>query len=256
MSGVRRAQARRETKETRIEASLALEPGPILVETGIGFLDHLVSTLAFHGGFSLSLRCEGDLRIDDHHTTEDCGIVLGDLFKEALGDRAGILRFGSAYAPLDESLARAVVDISGRPFSAIELGLVREKLGDLACENVGHFLASFAQHAGLTLHLDLIRGANDHHRAEAAFKALALALREAVAYRAARGVGDGGGGAGRGGQGSAGGAASGGDGGAGGGAGGGEGRAGSGEAAGRGGEGRDGPAADSAAGIPSLKGIL
>jgi len=197
MSGERRASSRRETKETRIEASLALLPGPIAVDTGIGFLDHLVSTLAFHGGFSLSLRCEGDLRIDDHHTTEDCGIVLGELFKEALGDRAGIIRFGYAYAPLDEALARAVVDISGRPFAAIDLGLVREKLGELACENVGHFLASFAQRAGLTLHVDVLRGANDHHRAEAAFKALALALREAVAYRgaAAGGGGEGGSGA-------------------------------------------------------------
>ena len=249
MSEVRRAQARRETKETRIVASLALEPGPILVETGIGFLDHLVSTLAFHGGFSLSLRCEGDLRIDDHHTTEDCGLVLGDLFKEALGDRAGIVRFGSAYAPLDESLARAVVDFSGRPFAAVDLGLVREKLGDLACENVGHFLASFAQRAGLTLHVDVIRGANDHHRAEAAFKALALALREAVAYRAAPGMVGGEGGAGGDGED---------DGGAGGGG-----------AAGRGGEGRSGGAVTGAVtgvaagegagpptGIPSLKGIL
>ena len=231
MRAVRRASGRRETKETRIVASLALEPGPIEVETGIGFLDHLVSTLAFHGGFSLSLRCEGDLRIDDHHTTEDCGLVLGELFREALGDRAGITRFGSAYAPLDESLARAVVDISGRPFAAIELGLVREKLGDLACENVGHFLSSFAQRAGITLHVDLIRGANDHHRAEAAFKALALALREAVAYRAAA-VGSDGPGGGSGGLA-------------------GDGRAGDG---GGGGSGGGGEAA--APGIPSLKGIL
>jgi imidazoleglycerol-phosphate dehydratase len=228
MTAERRASSRRETKETRIEASLALAPGPIAVETGIGFLDHLLSTLAFHGGFSISLRCEGDLRIDDHHTTEDCGLVLGELFREALGDRAGITRFGSAYAPLDEALARAVVDISGRPFAAIELGLVREKLGELSCENVGHFLASFAQRAGITLHVDLIRGANDHHRAEAAFKALALALREAVAYRPAA-VGGGGGLAG-------------------------DGRAGDGRGGGGGGEGRaDGPAH---AGIPSLKGIL
>ncbi|HUX38732.1 MAG TPA: hypothetical protein VMV44_12595, partial [Rectinemataceae bacterium] len=125
----RRAARLRETRETKIEASLALARGQVSVDTGIGFLDHMISTLVFHAGFSLSLRCSGDLRVDDHHTAEDCGIVLGELLGEALGLRAGIARFGYAYAPLDEALARAVVDISGRPFSAIDLGLRREKLG-------------------------------------------------------------------------------------------------------------------------------
>lgn len=179
----REASLRRETKETRIEASLAFRPGAVEVATGIGFLDHLVSTLAFHGGMTLALRCEGDLRVDDHHTVEDCGIVLGELLREALGDRRGIARFGSGFAPLDEALARAVVDISGRPYASISLGLVRERIGELACENIDHFLGSFAQRAMLTLHVDVLKGANDHHRAEAAFKALALALREAVVVR-------------------------------------------------------------------------
>lgn len=181
-AGARRAVSSRATRETRIEASLLLAPGEILVDTGIGFLDHLISTLAFHSGFSLSLVCKGDLEVDDHHTTEDCGLVLGELLHEALGDRAGIVRFGSAYAPLDEALARAVVDVSGRPFASVDLGLGREMIGSLACENVGHFLLSFAQRSGLTIHVDVLKGANDHHRAEAAFKALALALREAVAF--------------------------------------------------------------------------
>ena len=175
----RQATVLRETKETRIEASLALEPGGIEVDTGIGFLDHMLATLAFHGGFSLSLRCAGDLGVDDHHSVEDCGIVLGELLREALGDRAGIARFGWAYAPLDEALARAVVDISGRPFASVSLGLSRETLGSLSCENLSHFLASLASRALITLHVELLAGGNDHHRAEAAFKALALALRAA-----------------------------------------------------------------------------
>jgi len=185
----RRATLSRATNETRIEAAFGLARGEISVDTGIGFLDHLVSTLAFHGGFSLSLKCQGDLRVDDHHTTEDCGIALGELLRDALGDRAGIARFGYAYAPLDEALARAVVDVSGRPFAAVELGLKREKLGELSCENIGHFLSSFANRAGLTIHVDLLRGENDHHRAEAAFKALALALRSAVELRGGGGPG-------------------------------------------------------------------
>ena len=182
-SGARSASRRRQTKETRIEASLVLERGTVTVDSGIGFLDHMLSTLAFHAGFSLTLHCTGDLRVDDHHTAEDCGIVLGELLGEALGKREGIVRFGYAYAPLDEALARAVVDISGRPYSAVDLGLRRERLGELSCENLGHLLSSFAQRAGLTLHVDVLRGENDHHRAEAAFKALALALAAAVALR-------------------------------------------------------------------------
>lgn len=174
------ARVTRETRETRVDAELALAPGESAIDTGIPFLDHMLDSLCRHGGFTLRLKAEGDLAIDDHHSAEDCALVLGQAFDEALGDRRGITRFGHGYAPLDEALARAVVDFSGRPFSHVDLGLRRERLGTLACENLTHVIASFAIAARATLHVELIRGENDHHRAEAAFKALALALRMAV----------------------------------------------------------------------------
>jgi len=178
----RDARIKRETSETQITVELALDgSGRAEIDTGIGFLDHLLSALTRHGGFDLTLTCRGDLEIDDHHTVEDCGIVLGTALDEALGDRRGIARFASAFAPLDEALARAVVDISGRGAGYLLLDLQRESIGALSTENIPHFLDSMARHAGITLHLDVLKGANDHHRAEAAFKALALALREAVA---------------------------------------------------------------------------
>jgi len=177
----RRANIDRQTKETRITGELRLDgDGRIAVATGIGFLDHLLTALAFHAGWDLRLECQGDLEVDDHHTAEDCALALGGALDGALGDRKGIARFGWAYAPLDEALARAVVDLSGRPWAAIELGLTRERLGSLACENIPHVLASLATASRCALHVDLVRGANDHHRAEAAFKAVALALRQAV----------------------------------------------------------------------------
>lgn len=177
----RTATVRRGTAETRIELTLALDGGGrASVETGIGFLDHMLTTLARHGRFDLELRCAGDLEIDDHHTAEDCGLALGQAIDEALGERAGIARFGHAYAPLDEALCRAVVDLSGRPWPAVELGLRRERLGALACENVAHVLRSLAIAARANLHVEVLRGENDHHRAEAAFKSTALALRAAV----------------------------------------------------------------------------
>jgi len=177
----RNATIERKTNETEIRVTLELDgTGQADVQTDIGFLDHLLDALTRHGRFDLELRCEGDLQVDDHHTAEDCGLALGAVIREALGDRVGIERFGSAYAPLDEALARAVVDVSGRPFAAIDLGLTRERLGELSCENIPHVLSSLATAAGLTLHVDVLRGDNDHHRAEAAFKAVALALRAAV----------------------------------------------------------------------------
>jgi imidazoleglycerol phosphate dehydratase HisB len=150
------------------------------VRTGIGFLDHLLTALARHARFDLTLACDGDLHVDDHHTAEDSALALGDALDRALGDRRGIRRFGWALAPLDEALARAVVDLSGRPFADVQLGLVRPSIGSLACENVSHVLRSFAIAGRLTLHVDLLKGENDHHRAEAAFKATALALQQAV----------------------------------------------------------------------------
>jgi imidazoleglycerol-phosphate dehydratase len=128
----------------------------------------------------LALRCTGDLHVDDHHTVEDCALALGRALDEALGERRGIVRFGSAYAPLDEALARAVVDLSGRAHAEVDLGLERHVVGDVAAENLDHAFRSLAAGGRITLHVDVLRGRNDHHRAEAAFKALSLALREAV----------------------------------------------------------------------------
>lgn len=178
----RRVEMQRQTVETEISLVLDLDgTGQSEVQTGIGFLDHLLTTLLRHARFDGRLSCRGDLHVDDHHTAEDCAIVLGTAIDRALGERRGITRFGYAYAPLDEALARAVVDLSGRPFARVELGLQRPALGALACENVSHVLRSLATGARATLHVDVLEGANDHHRAEAAFKATALALRQAVA---------------------------------------------------------------------------
>ena len=178
----RTAAVERVTRETAVNVTLTLDgTGKAEVSTGIGFLDHLLETLARHAAFDVTLACKGDLRVDDHHTAEDCALGLGEALDRALGERRGVTRFGSAFAPLDEALARAVVDLSGRPYAAITLELGRETIGGLACENVAHVLRSLAVAARLTLHVDVLRGENDHHRAEAAFKALALALREAVA---------------------------------------------------------------------------
>ncbi len=172
----------RRTRETSVDLRLDLDGrGEISVATGIGFLDHLLTALAFHARFDLALTCTGDLEVDDHHTAEDCALALGAALREALGDRVGVVRFGAMYAPLDEALARAVVDLSGRPCARIALGLTRDRLGGLACENIVHVLQSFATAAAITLHVDVLEGSNDHHRAEAAFKATALALRQAVA---------------------------------------------------------------------------
>lgn len=152
----------------------------INVNTGIGFLDHMLHALAKHSGWSLIIECIGDLHIDDHHTSEDVGIALGEAFKKALGHIKGIKRFGYGYAPLDEALSRAVVDLSNRPFAVINLDLKREKIGDLSCEMIPHVLESFATSAHITLHVDNIRGFNDHHKSESAFKALAIAIKEAI----------------------------------------------------------------------------
>ncbi len=177
----RSATVSRKTSETDITLTLDLDgSGKAEIATGIGFLDHMLGALTKHARFDLALTCQGDLHIDDHHTAEDCALVLGGALDEALGDRKGIGRFGSAYAPLDEALARAVIDLSGRTYAHVSLGLRGERLGDLACENIGHVLRSLATAAQATLHVDLLRGENDHHRAEAAFKATALALRQAV----------------------------------------------------------------------------
>jgi imidazoleglycerol phosphate dehydratase HisB len=176
------AKVHRKTRETEVTLELCLDgQGEAQVQTGIGFLDHMLITLARHARFDLSLRCQGDLEIDGHHTSEDCALTLGAAIDQALGERRGIVRFGWAHAPLDEALARAVVDLSGRPWPEVELGLRGERLGQMACENLTHVLQSLAIAARCSLHVDVLKGKNDHHRAEAAYKATALALRQAVA---------------------------------------------------------------------------
>ncbi len=178
----RAATVTRTTRETSIRVTLDLDgTGKTDVKTGIGFLDHLLDALGRHARFDLALTCEGDLQVDDHHTAEDCALAIGEALDHALGERRGVNRFGWALAPLDEALARAVVDLSGRPFSDVALDLRREAMGELSCENIPHVLRSLATAGRMTLHVDVLKGANDHHRAEAAFKATALALRQAVA---------------------------------------------------------------------------
>lgn len=182
MSEPRRATVARKTRETDVTVTLTLDgTGQASVETGVGFLDHMLSSLAKHARFDLELRCAGDLHIDDHHTAEDCALALGAALDQALGERRGINRFGSAHAPLDEALSRAVVDLSGRPFSVVNVDIKRPSIGGLSGENVAHVISSLATAARATVHVDVLRGDNDHHRAESAFKALAIALREAVA---------------------------------------------------------------------------
>jgi imidazoleglycerol-phosphate dehydratase len=176
------AQVSRRTAETQIDLRLNLDGTGIgECRTGIGFLDHLLLSLAKHARFDLTLTCNGDLVVDDHHTAEDCAIALGSALDQALGEKRGIARFGYAYAPLDEALVRAVIDLSGRGVASVDLPLRRESLGGLSCENIPHVISSIAIAARATVHVDLIRGVNAHHSAEAAFKAMALALRMAVA---------------------------------------------------------------------------
>jgi imidazoleglycerol-phosphate dehydratase len=175
----RRVRLRRRTRETEVEVTLDIDgAGRADVATGVGFYDHLLSSLAHHGLFDLDVRATGDLEVDEHHTVEDVALVLGSAFAAALGDRAGIRRFGDAAVPMDESLATAVLDIGGRPYAMIDLPFRGERAGALPLQLVDHALEAFARTAGATLHLDG-RGRNDHHLAEAAFKALGRALRDA-----------------------------------------------------------------------------
>ena len=178
-SNDRRATVSRETRETTVAISLDLDgEGTASIETGVGFFDHLLSSLAHHGLFDLDVRTRGDLGVDEHHTVEDTALVLGAAFAEALGDRAGIVRFGDATVPMDESLATAVVDIGGRPYAVVELAFRGERVGELPLQLVEHAIEAFARTAGATIH---VRGSgrNDHHLAEAACKALGRALRAA-----------------------------------------------------------------------------
>jgi imidazoleglycerol-phosphate dehydratase len=177
----RRAVVARRTRETSVTASVDLDgSGRVSLATGIGFWDHLLGSLGHHGLFDLEVQADGDLAVDEHHTVEDVALVLGCAFSVALGDRAGIARFGDARVPLDESLASVVLDLGGRPYAVVDLPFRGERVGKLPLQLVEHALEAFARTAGATLHVSAA-GRNDHHLAEAAFKALGRALREASA---------------------------------------------------------------------------
>ena len=181
MSESRRAERVRETKETRITVSVDLDgSGEAAIATGVGFYDHLLSSLSHHSLIDITISASGDLEIDDHHTVEDVALALGGAISDALGDRAGITRFGAARVPMDESLAQCALDLSGRPYAVIDLPFRGDRMGELSTQMVEHALISFAQASGATLHIDAV-GRNDHHLAEVAFKSLARALRMAVA---------------------------------------------------------------------------
>ena len=175
------ATVSRTTKETAIEVTVNLDgTGEYHVSTGIGFLDHMLEQLSRHSLIDITLTAKGDLHIDGHHTTEDTGIALGEAVAKALGDRRGITRYGDALIPMDETLTRVALDISGRPYLVWKSGFTQPKLGDLDTEMVKEFFAAFAGSAGITLHFETLYGVNNHHIAESCFKGLARALRTAV----------------------------------------------------------------------------
>lgn len=177
----RRAEIARATSETDIRVSLDLDgSGQASIATGVGFLDHMLTALARHALLDLTVQAKGDLHIDDHHTTEDVGIVIGQAIRQALGDKRGIRRYGAALIPMDEALAEAALDVSGRPFLAWSVAFQRPKIGTFDTELVEEFFRALAFNAGITLHVTLKAGTNAHHVAEACFKALARALRQAV----------------------------------------------------------------------------
>ena len=176
----RTAAVSRETAETTIDATLTIDgDGDAAVDTGVGFFDHMLEAFAKHGLFDLTVHCDGDLHIDDHHTVEDVAIVLGDAFAEALGDKRGIVRYADRKVPLDEAVAGVVVDVSGRPYFGFDGEFSQQQIGEFASDMARHFGYSLAMHAGLTLHAE-VRGDNAHHEVEALFKALARSLDDAT----------------------------------------------------------------------------
>jgi imidazoleglycerol-phosphate dehydratase len=180
-SKTRTAARSRTTRETDVRVAIDLDGrGEARVATGIGFFDHMLAQFARHGLFDLDVSCTGDLEIDGHHTVEDVAITLGEAIAEALGDKAGLVRYGSAYVPMDEALARAAVDLSGRPYLVFRVENTRDRIGDLDVELVEHFWLSLATAARLTLHVELLYGRNQHHIVEACFKAAARAFSAAT----------------------------------------------------------------------------
>lgn len=180
--GQRTARVSRDSRETQLQCALSLDAaGTTRVDTGLPFLDHMLEQTARYAGFAMEMSGRGDIEIDEHHLTEDAGIVFGEAVSQALGDRVGIVRFGSAYAPLDEALSRVVVDLCKRPYCEVnDQAKLRGRSGNYAVENLVEFFRAFSIHAGATLHVDYIRGRDRHHVAESMFKALGLALRQAV----------------------------------------------------------------------------
>lgn len=177
---MRKGTKERNTRETKITVSLNLDgTGKNSIDTGVGFFDHMLELFACHGKFDLEVRCDGDTKVDAHHSVEDIGIVMGKLFYELLGDKKGIERYAAVYVPMDESLARSVVDISGRPFLSYNAEL-KGKIGDFDAELTEEFFRAFCTYGLITAHIDVIRGGNMHHMAEAAFKSFARALKAAV----------------------------------------------------------------------------
>jgi len=184
----RTAKINRQTKETRIEATIDLDgTGQFDVATGIGFLDHMIEQLARHSLIDITLKAEGDLHIDFHHTTEDCGIVLGQALAQALGERRGITRYADCHLAMDETLTRAAIDVSGRPFLIWDVTFPTQKVGDMDTELFREWFQAFAQNAGITLHVATLYGVNSHHIAETCFKALARTLRTAIEIDARQG---------------------------------------------------------------------
>ncbi|MBF0109331.1 MAG: imidazoleglycerol-phosphate dehydratase HisB [Magnetococcales bacterium] len=184
---IRRASIQRKTAETSISISLSIDGrGSSRIDTGVGFLDHMLDQLARHGLFDLEIDARGDNHVDDHHTVEDVGIALGQAFREALGDRRGIVRFGSAHVPLDESLSRVVVDLSNRPGLSWKVSFPTQKVGSFDTELFKEWFVAFAGNAGMTVHVENLHGENSHHIIESCFKALALALRQGCARDPAR----------------------------------------------------------------------
>jgi imidazoleglycerol-phosphate dehydratase len=178
---MRTATVTRETKETRIHVELNLDgTGKANIATGIGFLDHMLDQLARHSLMDLTVEAKGDLHIDFHHTTEDTGLAIGKAFADALGERVGITRFGSAYSPMDETLSRVALDLSGRPYFVWKVEFTKPKLGDMDTELFREWFQAFAMQSGTTLHVENLYGVNNHHIVESCFKGLARALREAI----------------------------------------------------------------------------
>ncbi len=179
---MRKARIERKTKETGIVAEVNLDgKGTYSISTGIGFFDHMLEQLSRHSRIDISLQAKGDLHVDQHHTVEDCGIALGQALAKALGDKRGIVRYAHAYLPMDETLTRTALDISGRPYLIWRVALPAPKIGDMDTELFREFFQAFAQNAGITLHMELLYGENSHHIAESCFKGLARALGSAIA---------------------------------------------------------------------------